>query len=214
MKKARNTNQKRRSFMDLDLVWKAVIIIVGGMILLKIGGRRSISQMTVPHTVIMIMIGTLLINPVKSKGILSTIGVGAVLMLALILIEFIELKYNRFESIVSGKAIIIIENGEINEKNLKKLRLTVDKLETHLRQSGITAINDVQYATLEVNGQLGYMLKKEKQPATKEDIQNLIQLIQTGQLTTQTNQLTDLEENIFTEIITKKTATHPASRFD
>lgn len=42
---------------------------------------------------------------------------------------------------------------------------------------------------------------------TKEDIQNLIQLIQTGQLTNQANQLTDLDENIFTEL--KKTTTHP-----
>jgi uncharacterized membrane protein YcaP (DUF421 family) len=199
--------------MNLDLVWKAVIIIVAGMILVKIGGRRSISQMTVPHTVIMIMMGTLLINPVKSKGLLSTIGVGAVLILALIIIEFIEVKFNGFESIVSGKAIIIIENGQIHEKNLKKLRLTVDKLETLLRQSGITAISDVQYATLEVNGQLGYLLKKEKQPATKEDIQNLIHLIQTGQLSTQINQLTDAEENIFTEI-TKKTANPAANRFE
>jgi uncharacterized membrane protein YcaP (DUF421 family) len=199
--------------MNFDLVWKTVIIIAAGMILLRIGGRRSISQMTVPETIIMIMLGTLLINPVKTRGLSSTIEVGAVLILVLALIEFIELKFKGFESIVSGKAIIIIENGEINEKNLKKLRLTVDKLEMHLRQSGITTISDVQYATLEVNGQLGYMLKKEKQPATKEDIQNLIQLIQTGQLTTRTNQLTELEENIFTEIISKKTATHPANKF-
>jgi uncharacterized membrane protein YcaP (DUF421 family) len=58
---------------------------------------------------------------------------------------------------------------------------------------------------MEVNGQLGYTLKKEKQPATKEDIQNLIQLIQTGQLSIQNEQSTDSEENIFTEITTKKT---------
>jgi uncharacterized membrane protein YcaP (DUF421 family) len=41
---------------------------------------------------------------------------------------------------------------------------------------------------LEVSGQLGYMLKKEKQPATKEDIQTLIQLIQNGQLAPKSNQ--------------------------
>ncbi|WP_391119166.1 DUF421 domain-containing protein [Psychrobacillus sp. L3] len=191
----------------MDLVWKTIIILVVGMVLLKIGGRRSISQMTVPHTIIMIMLGTLLIHPVKSKGLLSTIGISSLLILSLIFIEFIELKFHRLESIISGKAIIIIENGIINERSLKKLRLTVDKLETHLRQLGITTISDVEYATLEVNGQLGYTLKKEKQPATKEDIQNLIQLIQTGKLSAQTEQATDSEENIFTEITTKITLT-------
>ena len=191
--------------MDFNLVWKTVLILVVGLILLRIGGRRSISQMTAPHTIIMIMLGTLLIHPVKSKGILSTIGISLILILSLILIEFIELKFNGLESIIAGKAKIIIENGQLNEKNLKKLRLTVDQLETHLRQLSITSISDIEYATMEVNGQLGYTLKKEKQPATKEDIQNLIQLIQTGQLSIQNEQSTDSEENIFTEITTKKT---------
>lgn len=198
----------------MDLVWKTIIILVVGMILLKIGGRRSISQMTVPHTIIMIMLGTLLIHPVKSKGLLSTIGISSLLILSLIFIEFVELKFNRLESILSGKAIIIIENGEINQKNLKKLRLTVDKLETHLRQLSITSISDIEHATMEVNGKLGYTLKKEKQPATKEDIQNLIQLIQTGQLSTQAEQSSDSEENIFTEIKTKKTPTKSSNRVE
>ena len=94
--------------MNLDLIWKTVIIIAAGMILLRIGGRRSISQMTVPETIIMIMLGTLLINPVKSRELSSTFEVGAVLILALALIEFIELKFNGFDSIVSGKALIIL----------------------------------------------------------------------------------------------------------
>ncbi|MFA8438628.1 YetF domain-containing protein [Pueribacillus sp. YX66] len=49
-------------------------------------------------------------------------------------------------------------------------------------QSGISSIADVQYATIESNGQIGYTLKQKKQSATKEDIQRLIHLIQTGQL--------------------------------
>ncbi len=54
---------------------------------------------------------------------------------------------------------------------------------------------------MESNGQLGYTLKPEKQPATKEDIQNLIALIKTGQ-TLKTNNET--KNNIFVETITKK----------
>ncbi|MFJ5714114.1 DUF421 domain-containing protein [Neobacillus sp. NPDC093127] len=200
--------------MDLDWVWKTVIIIVAGLILLRISGRRSVAKMTVPQTVIMVMIGTLLIHPVVSKGLWPTIGVGTLLILALIIIEFVELKFNGFESIVSGKAIPLIEKGEINEKNLIKLRFTIDKLETLLRQVGVTTVSDVQYATLEVNGQLGYMLKKEKQPATKEDIQNLIQLIQTGKLPSPINQSTDHKENIFTEVVNKRSLTPSPNRLE
>ncbi len=199
--------------MDLDWVWKTFIIIAAGLLLLRISGRRSIAHMTVPHTVIMIMIGTLLIHPVKSKGLWTTIAIGILLILALIIIEFIELKFIRIESIVSGKAISVIENGEINVKNFKKLRLTKAKLESLLRQVGVTTISDVQYATLEVNGRLGFMLKKEKQPATKEDIQNLIQLIQTGQIPMQTSELPDHKENMFIKVVNKDSHT-PPKKFD
>jgi uncharacterized membrane protein YcaP (DUF421 family) len=63
--------------------------------------------------------------------------------------------------------------GTIVEKNLKKLRLTVDQLEMQLRQNNITKISDVKWATLEPNGQLGYILNEDAQAATKKEIQTL-----------------------------------------
>lgn len=193
--------------MDLNLIWQTVLIFVIGTILLKIGGRKSISQTTIPQVVIMIAIGSLLIQPVTGRGLWATFGVALILTISLTLTEYIQLKFDG-ESLVSGKAVPVIENGTINEQNLKKLRLTVDKLEARLRQLGITAIKDVQFATLESSGQLGYTLKKEKQPATKEDIQNLIQLIQQGHLTN-LNDKTSTEENIFTETINKNSSNTP-----
>ena len=46
--------------MDLDWIWKAVLIVLSGTLLLRIAGRKSISQMTLAQTVIMIGIGSLL----------------------------------------------------------------------------------------------------------------------------------------------------------
>ncbi|MBY0757458.1 DUF421 domain-containing protein [Clostridium sardiniense] len=47
---------------------------------------------------------------------------------------------------------MVIENGIINFRNLKKIRLSVDMLEKRLRQLGIASIKDVKYATVEVSG--------------------------------------------------------------
>ncbi|MDR4887831.1 DUF421 domain-containing protein [Fredinandcohnia sp. QZ13] len=193
--------------MDISLIWQTILIFAVATIILRIGGRKSISQMTIPQTVIMIAIGTLLIQPVTGKGLWTTFGVAIILVLSLIITEYIQLKFDGAETAISGKAIPVIENGTLQEKNLRKLRLTVDKLEERLRQLGIKAINDVEFATLETSGQLGYTLKKEKQPATKEDIQNLIQLIEKGHLmvaNTQTSQ-----DNIFTETINKNPSNIP-----
>lgn len=136
-------------------------------------GRKSISQMTLAQTVIMIAIGSLLIQPVAGKNIWVTFGVGAVIVLTLILIEFTQVKIDAFEKLFTGQSISLIENGVIVEKNLKKLRFTVDQLEMKLRQQNVSAISDIQSATLEPNGQVGYELKEDKKPATKKEINDL-----------------------------------------
>ena len=187
--------------MDFTLIWQTILIFIVGTFYLRISGRKTISQMTIPQTVLIIAIGTLLIDPVTRKGFWATFFLAGILVLSLILTEYIQLKFDKAETVISGKAVPVIENGALLVANMKKLRLTVDKLEERLRQVGITSIEDVQYATMESNGQLGYTLKPEKQPATKEDIQNLIALIQTGQ-TLETNNET--KQNIFVEKKKKK----------
>ena len=187
--------------MDFTLIWQTILIFIVGTFYLRISGRKTISQMTIPQTVLIIAIGTLLIDPVTRKGFWASFILAGILVLSLILTEYIELKFDKAETIISGKAVPVIENGALLVSNMKKLRLTVDKLEERLRQVGIRSIEDVQYATMESNGQLGYTLKPEKQPATKEDIQNLITLIQTGQISNVDN---GTKNNIFTETITKK----------
>ena len=187
--------------MDFNLIWQTILIFIVGTFYLRVSGRKTISQMTIPQTVLVIAIGTLLIDPVTRKGFWATFVLAGILVLSLIFTEYIQLKFDKAETIISGKAVPVIENGALLVANMKKLRLTVDKLEERLRQVGITSIEDVQYATMESNGQLGYTLKPEKQPATKEDIQNLIALIQTGQTLNVNNKT---KHNVFVETVTKK----------
>ena len=190
--------------MEFSWIWKAALIVFVGTILLRIAGRKTISQMTLAETVLMIAIGSLLIQPVASKSMWMTFGVGTVLVLVLILLEYMQIKSDTFEKFITGKSKVLIENGNINEKNMKKLRITVDQLEMNLRQKNVTHIQDVEFATLEPNGQVGFTLKIDSQPATKKDIKQLEQMIQSlgatsNQLHHAPNQSTT-EQNIFTEV--------------
>ncbi|MBB6448152.1 uncharacterized membrane protein YcaP (DUF421 family) [Geomicrobium halophilum] len=195
--------------MDLTLIIQAIVIYIGGVLILRISGRRSISQMTIPQTAIMIGIGSLIIQPLTGNGTWITLIIAFVLILCLIVTEILQLKVDLAESFLSGKAVAVIENGQLNEKNLKKLMLPADKVEARLREAGIASIQDVQYATIESSGQLGYTLKQEKQPATKEDIQILIQLIQNGQMPPQQTSSSSSQKNIFSETIDNNSSNVP-----
>ncbi|HLR71705.1 MAG TPA: DUF421 domain-containing protein [Pseudogracilibacillus sp.] len=194
--------------MDLDLIWKSILIVVAGTILLRIAGRKSISQMTLAQTVIMIGIGSLLIQPIVGESIWVTLIVGGILVLTLVVMEYAQLKVDGIEKLIIGKSKILIENGHLQEKNLKKLRLTVDQLEMNLRQQNVSKISDVQWATLEPNGRIAMVLKDEAQPVTKKEFQtlqqNIEQIMQTlnkqAPIQQQTNQPKSNEQDIFVEV--------------
>ena len=156
--------------MDYHFLWKAVVIVLGGVLILRVAGRKSISQLTVAQTVMMIAVGSLIIQPVSDRNIWITLVITFLMVLTLIGIEYIVVKSDAIETFIYGKAVPVVENGILLENNLKKLRLTVDMLEVRLRQQGVQKIGDLQWATIESNGQLGYMFKPGKQYATKEDI--------------------------------------------
>lgn len=208
--------------MEWDYLWKAVLVVIAGTVLLRIAGRKTISQMTLAETVIMIGIGSLLIQPIAGENIWTTILVGGVLVCTLLLMEYIQVKSDTFEKLITGKAKVVIENGTLNENNLRKLRLTVDQLEMKLRQNSVSKISDVKWATLEPNGQLGYELKQDAQPVTKKDFedfkQTIVNLIPSNSQLTHINEILNLinkkyeaesEEDIFAEVQNKSHKNSP-----
>ncbi|MGV2940188.1 DUF421 domain-containing protein [Mesobacillus sp. LC4] len=152
--------------MDFTFIWQTAFLILSGILLLRIAGRKSISQMTLAQTVVMISLGTIIVQPIVEKSMWKAIAGAAIFVAAIVILEYLQLKFNFFEKFITGKSKIIIQNGQLNIKNLKKLRLTVDQLEMRLRNKGITKLEDVKYATIEPNGQLGYELMDDAKPLT------------------------------------------------
>lgn len=57
---------------DLHWVWQTVLIFYFGRFTLRLAGRKSISQMTITQVVVMVGIGSLLIQPVTDRGLFIT----------------------------------------------------------------------------------------------------------------------------------------------
>ncbi len=192
--------------MEINWIWKSFLIFFVGTLILRIGGRKSISQMTISQTIVMIGLGSLLVQPIAQKGLVITFSAAFILVTLMMISEYLQVKVDILETFFSGKAVIVIEDGILNLKNLKRLRLTIDKLETRLRQVGINSIDDVKHATVEVSGQLGYELKDNKKPLTREDFIVLMDEIANIKQSIASNKLNDKgnSNNIFKEINKKK----------
>ncbi|NIK69201.1 MULTISPECIES: YetF domain-containing protein [unclassified Paenibacillus] len=158
----------------LYMLGLAFLFAAVSIILLRLAGRKSISQMTMPQLGILLTIGAIMGSEVSGKGALKTIAAAAVFVLVLVGVEWLTLKSNTAERLLKGFAVPVIENGEVITNNLRKLRISVDDLEKRLRMHEISAFQDVKSATIEVNGELGYELYPHAKPATIRDIESLL----------------------------------------
>ncbi|WP_407272334.1 DUF421 domain-containing protein [Radiobacillus sp. PE A8.2] len=159
--------------------------------------------MTLAQTVIMISIGSVIIQPIIDTSVARTIVVVMIFVLSLVVIEWIQLKSNAVEKFITGKSKVLVKDGQLQPNELRKNRLTVDQLEMFVRQQGISKLSDIKTATLEPNGQLGYELKEDARPLTVGEFKKLIHpsMLNPSQLPIYPNHDDQKkQENIFEEI--------------
>lgn len=198
--------------MDFSFIWQSFLLIGVGILLLRIAGRKSISQMTLAQTIVMISIGTIIVQPIVEKSVIKAIIGAAIFVASIIIVEFLEVRFNSFEKFITGKSKIVVENGTLHISNLKKLRLTVDQLEMRMRNQGISKIEDVKMATIEANGLLGYELIDDAKPLTVGEFKKLCHLyfpLSQGMAQTTTQSPAQEKEDMFEELKKEKPQDHP-----
>lgn len=86
--------------------------------------------------------------------------------LGLVVIEYSLLKSKTMRDWIEGKATVLIKDGKIMEDNMKKERLTTDDLLEQLWKKSVFKTADVEFAVMELSGEISVLLKKENQPIT------------------------------------------------
>lgn len=123
------------------------------------------------------LVVTLLISDIAAMPLQDTnqpvlFGVAAIFTLVTleILMSVIALKSFFMRKLISGKSAIIIKDGTIDQKELKKVRMTVLDLVEMLRNQQVFDISTVSFAVLETGGNLSVLLKSKSQPVTAGDL--------------------------------------------
>lgn len=190
----------------MEFFFKAVILIFSGILILRVAGRKSISQMTISQTIIMISIGTLIVQPIANRSVWRAVLAAAIFVASSLLLDYLIMKFDVVEKFITGRSKIVINNGQLVPENLRKMKITVDQLEMRLRQSGISKISDVKTATIEPNGQLGYELTDDAKPLTVGQFRSMLKGIDMSILNASNNtqQVKPIiqanDENLFTEV--------------
>jgi uncharacterized membrane protein YcaP (DUF421 family) len=156
----------------IHIVVRSIGAIVMLFLIVRILGKKQISQLTFFEFILGITLGEL-------AGFMSTDiqanyvhGIIALLtwFLFAFLLELITLKSMALRHLFEGRGTVMIKDGKVMEDNLKKERYTGDELMQSLRKKNVFRLADVEFALLESSGDLSVLVKKDNQPLTPKHL--------------------------------------------
>ena len=151
--------------------FRSIVLYIIVLIVMRLMGKREISQMQPFELAISIMIADLASIPMTEIGIPISNGIVPILGLLImhLIISVINIKSITLRKIICGKPSILIYRGKIDEKVLKKERFTIIEFQVRLRRNNVVNLGDVEYAILETSGEVTIILKPEKRGTIPED---------------------------------------------
>ena len=138
---------------------------------IRMMGKRQIGQMEASEFVVTMLVANLASIPMQDGGIPLFSGVVPILTVlgAELILSVLSMKSIRFRKLLCGKPVVLIENGNILQQNLRKTRITLDELTGHLREKDVLDLRSVQYAILETNGNLSVFPFPKDRPASARE---------------------------------------------
>jgi uncharacterized membrane protein YcaP (DUF421 family) len=155
-----------------DTIIRALISLTTLFLVTKLLGKKQVSQLSLFDYVIGISIGNFAAEMTINMDSQYANGLTAIIVFGLIayLVSYITMKSMVLRRFFIGTPTILIQNGKLIEKNLKKVKFDVNDLLEECRSNGYFDLNQIEYALLEVNGKLSVLPKGEYSPVTIKDM--------------------------------------------
>lgn len=142
------------------------------LLFVRLMGKQQVSQLTFFDYVVGITIGSIastLSVQVNESTTATVAGMATWTLLAILLaVAGVHSKWVR--KIVDGVPTVVVENGKILEKNLRRIRIPTNELISELRTMGVFNMADVEFALFEPGGKISVQKKSQKQPVTPSDM--------------------------------------------
>jgi|SRR4051812_40954090 uncharacterized membrane protein YcaP (DUF421 family) len=143
----------------MDIVLRAAVAYVFILFMLRIVGRRELSTLGPNDLVLLVVMGDLVQNGVTQSddsitGIFLAISAFGLLTVAT---SFITFKSRRLRTVIEGVPLILVQDGELVEKNMRAERLDLDDVAEEMRGQGIESLDEVKWCVLESSGSMSFV---------------------------------------------------------
>lgn len=142
----------------MSIIIKVILLFTVGILIMRIIGKSAITQLTPYDLMAIVIIGTIISEPLISTEVKQTLI--ALISLTVFYIIYSKLSLNQvFNKFLLGQPSILIKNGKIVESALKKEHVSLIQLISILRTNGYPKLDDIEYAILEPTGEISIIPK-------------------------------------------------------
>lgn len=157
----------------LKICGTATASVIVLFLLTKLMGQKQISQLSLFDYINGITIGSIAAEMATALEQDFWLPLTAMVIYTLfsLLIALLERKSVKLNKFFVGNPSILLENGVLYEKNLRRAHLSVTEFLSQCRIGGFFNLSDIQCAILEPNGNISFLPKGDMRPVTPADMQ-------------------------------------------
>ena len=145
----------------MDLVIRAVVIFFFVFLVTRVVGKRELSSLEPFDLILLVVLGDAIQQGLTQDDysvtgamiVISTIGTLAVLT------SYLNFRVPWMRRVLDGRPIVLLQDGEVIEQNLKRERITLEELAEEARAQQISSLQDVRWAVFEPSGKISFIMK-------------------------------------------------------
>jgi uncharacterized membrane protein YcaP (DUF421 family) len=145
----------------MDIVIRATIAFLFILLLTRIVGRRELNTLEPFDLILLVTIGDLVQQGVTQNDFSitgMTLAVGTIAVLT-VLFSYLSWRFQALRPVLEGQPMILIEDGNVIEKNLRRNRLTQEEVAAEARNQQIDSFDRIRWAVLETSGKISFIEK-------------------------------------------------------
>ena len=146
----------------MDIALRSIFLFFFVYLLMRVLGRRELSSLEPFDLILLVVLGDAIQQGLTQDDysvtgamiVISTIGTLAVLT------SYLNFRVPWMRRVLDGRPIVLLQDGEVIEQNLKRERITLEELAEEARAQQISSLQDVRWAVFEPSGKISFIPKQ------------------------------------------------------
>jgi uncharacterized membrane protein YcaP (DUF421 family) len=143
----------------VDIAIRSLVAFLFVFAVTRVVGRRELSTLEPFDVIMLVVIGDLVQQGVTQSDYSLTGAILAIVTISLLTVAtaYVSYRFRTLRPVLEGEPVVLIENGNLLDANLRRERLTVEELIAEARQQSIGSLDDVEWAVLETTGRISFL---------------------------------------------------------